>query len=174
VRLQRLFRAAFAGHLGAAFPVHKLVELTRDTRASVVEMRTPRWKAHPGLLEHYYLRTLYNSMFRNAGISEPTPARTNACLSLGDVKEGENPSLWPATSDGRARIAALANIGQPAWTGACVLPEKDRGGGLAAQNMQKLGDRIAKLRELRAALGIDAASDQKPLGPKGGGVCAPM
>lgn len=53
--LQRLFQAAFAGKLGAAFPVDELVRLARDTAKHVAPQRTLRWNVRPGAIEARFL-----------------------------------------------------------------------------------------------------------------------
>lgn len=51
--LQRLFRAALDGKLGASFPIEKLVALTKEAqkRSANQQVRTPRWNPRPGNLE---------------------------------------------------------------------------------------------------------------------------
>ncbi len=41
--LQRLFRMALAGHLGADFPLERLVDLSTATQGAVKKVKTPRW-----------------------------------------------------------------------------------------------------------------------------------
>lgn len=53
--LQRLFQAAFAGKLGAAFPVDELVRLARETASDVAPQRTLRWNVRPGAIESRFL-----------------------------------------------------------------------------------------------------------------------
>ena len=51
--LQRLMRAAFSGKLGKNFPIHKLIQLERDTRKYVPFQPTMRWEANPRSEEQF-------------------------------------------------------------------------------------------------------------------------
>ena len=53
--LQRLFRAAFDGHLGINFPVEQLTKLAKATAShvNVNQTQTPRWELRPRSLEMY-------------------------------------------------------------------------------------------------------------------------
>jgi hypothetical protein len=50
VWMQRLFRAAFAGSLGDAFPIERLTDLARDASAFLQRQRTVRWQLNAGEL----------------------------------------------------------------------------------------------------------------------------
>jgi hypothetical protein len=168
-RIQRLFRAAVEGRLGKDFPAHKLVALQRASAGSIKETRTQRWKPFPGQLEFQYLNHLRSFAAHQAAQHANVGARAISCLALSGLSAEDM-----ATAGNELRIAPLAVIPENRWREACVVTEDDIGkdGPLAA--FASYAERVAKTRQLRALV-VDAADqNDRKLGPKGGGTCAPM
>ena len=101
-RIQRLFRVAFAGGLGPAFPLEKFIELADVTRSYRLECPTPRWLSEPvvaGRSIELEVGTLLSSLRQpesfeqrlDANVSERIRARIDHCAEM--LKQGNAEQL---------------------------------------------------------------------------------
>jgi hypothetical protein len=111
--LQRLFRAALAGQLGPRFPVQKLNDLAKVVNAAVKASHTPRWDAHPGFMEIYYLRNMQYTadLLKDAAPYRDLVAKVASCVA--SLPRGP----WTDTSVQR-QISAVSDID---WNAGCDL-----------------------------------------------------
>lgn len=103
--LQRLFRAAFAGHLGAAFPMDRLAILSAQLnakRAAADGYRTPQWNTRN--LETYYAnvltqfgRTLGSVHPRTSSLVQQAPGAIAACGQSAASTAAISGALTPAS-----------------------------------------------------------------------------
>jgi hypothetical protein len=163
--LQRLFRLAFDGRLGDAFPVEKLAELASATRAEVKPQSTPRWNPNGG--EFGFLLQVASMLPQMpAGLK----AKAEACLVANGM-----PAQPPAGSSGLQPLydawrhrAPLSSID---WAGACKFSDSGavspQASNASTNDLIKLSQGYAAIRDLRLSLGVDAAerSDVQACGP---------
>jgi hypothetical protein len=149
VWLERLFRAALSGRLGADFPVERLAALAKETAGSVEKQRTPRWNARsPSELP--FLEQLLITVQREAnrgGIAE-----MSACLRAVGIDPtqvgGGRDDIERVVVDARSR---LYNISDDAWDKVCRFTEGTASPKLAAMSLD-----VSDLRRLRHAVGLRA------------------
>jgi uncharacterized membrane protein YgcG len=164
--LQRLFRLAFDGRLGGAFPVEKLAELESATRVDVKQQSTPRWNPHGG--EFSFLLQVASALPR---MPAELKSRAEACLKANGM-----PAQAPA---GDAALQPLydawrhrAPLSSSDWAAACVFPDNAAPSSPQASNasmidLTKFSQGFPATRDLRHSLGVDAAerSDAQACGP---------
>jgi hypothetical protein len=117
--LQRLFRLAFHGQLGEAFPVERLSELAAATKArSNDATSTVRWVQRQRNPERMFATLLQRAIARAAAAEKARPSRSNA--------EAETAMLQRlkgcASSIGRSGSQAFTASG---WPAACQISEPD-------------------------------------------------
>jgi hypothetical protein len=171
VLLQRFFRLALSGGFGSAFPVERLVELTKETRLpSSLHVKTPRWlpKWTPDSLfrsrlegkEHElnqairYFRRRGNA--RGVSVYESLRTPVARCLSVIKVSARVvNEGAWHQSCSRQAFVGSLS-------TKCDRRKEAESIDMHMACEMESLGDLAAQaeqLRNLRAALRVEADFD---------------
>jgi len=164
--LQRLFRLAFDGRLGSAFPVEKLAELASATRGDVKQQSTPRWNPHGG--EFSFLLQVASALPQMpAGLK----SRAEACLKANGMPAhvpAGDAALQPLYDAWRHR----APLSSSDWAAACVFPDSAAPSSPQASNasmidLTKFSQDFPATRDLRLSLGVDAAerSDPQACGP---------
>jgi hypothetical protein len=164
--LQRLFRLAFDGRLGGAFPVEKLAELASATRVDVKQQSTPRWNPRGG--EFSFLLQVASALPQMpAGLK----SRTEACLKANGMPAqlpAGDTALQPLYDAWRHR----APLSSSDWAAACVFPDSAAPSSPQASNasmidLTKFSQGFPATRDLRHSLGVDAAerSDAQACGP---------
>ena len=144
--LQRLFRAAFDGHLGDQFPIEQLVRLTRETAPFVnrENIRTLRWKPNPGYLERDFVHYL-----------------TKTLKTVDAFREADKPCLTHLMSlklsDSAGDANTIAKIKDECNISARVAKFSEKGSNFAIEKVKEVEDRLQDLIErlrLRDALGV--------------------
>jgi len=112
--LQRLFRAALSGQLGPRFPVEKLEDLATIANAAISAGHSPRWDAHPGYLEIYYVREMQfiANLLTNVAVYQDLVTKVTSCAS-------SLPRPW---SDKKA-LDLIGRISDDDWTSNCDLAD---------------------------------------------------
>jgi hypothetical protein len=176
--LQRLFSAAFNGHLGEAFPVDKLALLAKVAAPLTRSEQTPRWNVRPGAIELEFLNLL-----------QAVKAQLGSDLRYAGLIQGINRCQSLAPGSGSAmnlsRRIELSRIDQNRWNQACNfeslsadlltpnsnIPMVGRSVFDGLQAMEPPGDKYAKAvitesvrasyaRELRATLGVNREDER--------------
>jgi hypothetical protein len=175
--LQRLFRAAFSGGLGAQFPVTKLSDLAKEVAPLTRREQTPRWNVRPGQLEFDFARILVRTERDIASVPkyQPLGERMIRCVNEMGLRGGQvSPS----------QIQGLARISPDSWDRQCnfepflaSFPELKQQSPSSSETDQvaravihaSIETRYA--RELRRTLGIVEEDARMAAGP---GRCGPL
>lgn len=170
--LERVFRAALAGQLGAKFPVERLAVLADATKAAVKETHTPRWTPHPGMLEREYL-------LRMGAVANALEAAND----YGDLVKQERACLAALGSKNLLEVAAIPDS---TWGEICDLREVAKRHPEFADNPQQgtaaraawlvsLSAQLRDARKLRETMGVPAEEQaMRMLRAAGGPVCPPL
>jgi hypothetical protein len=147
---QRVFRNAFSGHLGAAFPVQSLAQLATELRTTPIPpLRTPRWNVRTGSLEMRLLATL--SRLPSDALGDAA-GKAAACVArFGSVPPPQ-----------------LAKVPVDAWDAACRF-ETNPGAAAKAGPAVRLSVQTSEARRIRSALKVqdddDLRASQQGCGP---------
>ena len=164
--LQRLFRLAFDGRLGVAFPVEKLAELQSATRVDVKQQSTPRWNPHGG--EFSFLLEVASALPQ---MPPGLKSRAEACLTANGIPARDtvgDTGLQSLHDEWRHQPPLSSSD----WAAACVFPDQAAPSSLQANDasivdLTAISQRLPAIRDLRHSLGVDAAerSDVQACGP---------
>jgi uncharacterized membrane protein YgcG len=164
--LQRLFRLAFDGRLGAAFPIERLAELESTTRVDVKQQPTPRWNPHGG--EFSFLLQVVSALPQ---LPPGLKSRAEACLKANGMSTQvpRDDAPLQLLYDAWRRRAPLSSSD---WAAACVFPDaapplSPQASDASMIDLTKFSQRFPSIRDLRLSLGVDAAerSDAQACGP---------
>ncbi len=160
--LQRLFRSALAGQLGAGFPINTLATLSAELNARTARAnaeggyRTPRWNTRE--LEKYYAnvlqvlgRTLGAPHPRTRALLAAAPAAVAACAQRGVAAPADAASAPAAASCLPPALASEARWVQDN----SLLPMAERE---YAEEVLRMG----RLLQLRRLLGVQAPESARP------------
>ncbi len=143
VWLQRLFRMAFSGSLGAQFPLQSLSLLAAETSASVKPQRTLRWnvRSAPELSLVQELGSEYKSL------ADSAKAEVRTCLkSIGYDPDRTNYS--DAAAAAMTTTAKLYALSDDEWDKSCTFKSE------MVPTLARTSQIVSSLRRLRHAMGV--------------------